>query len=99
MLIYIQLFELGLILFSYEQLAIMLQSEGQAMTKHLDLVPNSLTMFASNSKPNSSLQSQSQGHGSRRGSGRNNFNKGRGGRYNNNGGQHFIPQAAQNFSP
>ena len=77
----------------------MLQSEGQAMTKHLDLVPNSLAMFVSNSKPNSSLQSQSQGHGSRRGRGRNNFNKGIGGRYNNNGGQHFIPQAAQNFSP
>ena len=42
-------------LISYEQLAIMLQNEGQAMTKHLDLVPNSLAMFVSNSKPNSSL--------------------------------------------
>ena len=85
---------------SYEQLAIMLQSEKQAMIEHLDLVPNSLAMFAFNSKSNSSHQNQSQSHGSRRGRGRgrNNFNnnKGRGGRFNTNGGQQY---GGQYFSP
>ena len=39
---------------SYKQLAIMLQSEGQAMTNHLDSVSHSLAMFASNNKASSS---------------------------------------------
>jgi len=76
---------------SYEKLAIMLQSEEQAMTDHLDLVSHSLAMFASNSKANSSTQNQTQNHGSGRGKGRNNSNRGRGGgRYNNFGGQHHF---------
>ena len=39
---------------TYEQLAIMLQSEEQAMTDHLDSVSNSLAMFAFNGKANGS---------------------------------------------
>ena len=76
---------------SYEQFAIMLQSEEKAMTEHSDLVPNSLIMFASNSKSNSSHQNQSQSRGSGRGRGRNNFNtnRGRGGRFNTNGVQQY----------
>nr|XP_023913981.1 uncharacterized protein LOC112025541 [Quercus suber] len=38
---------------SYEQLAIMLQNEEQAIMEHSDSIPNSLAMFTSNSKPNS----------------------------------------------
>ena len=37
---------------SYEQLAIMLQSEEQAIMEHIDSIPHSLAMFASNSKSN-----------------------------------------------
>ena len=39
---------------TYEQIAIMLQSEEQAMTDHLDSVSNSLSMFAFNGKANGS---------------------------------------------
>ena len=62
---------------TYEQLAIMLHSEEQAMAEHSDLVPHSLAMFASNGKANSSSKNQSQNHGSGRGRGRNNSNRGR----------------------
>ena len=41
---------------SYEQLAIIRQSEEQAMTDHLDSVSHSLAMFASNGKVSSSTQ-------------------------------------------
>ena len=75
---------------TYEQLAIMLQSEEQAIAEHSDSVPHSLVMFASNasnSKASSSSQNQSQNHGSRKGRGRNHFNRGKGGgRFNHNGG-------------
>ncbi|KAK9991904.1 hypothetical protein SO802_026889 [Lithocarpus litseifolius] len=72
----------------YEQLAIMLQSEEQAMTDHLDLVSHTIAMFASNGKANgsSSISNQSQNHGSVRGRGRNNANGGRGGGKFNHGG-------------
>ena len=77
---------------SYEQLAIMLQSEEQAIMEHSDSIPHSLAMFASNSKPNGNSHNPSQNHGSGRGRGRNNSYRGRGGgRFNSNGGQHFIP--------
>ena len=73
---------------TYEQLAIMLQSEEQAMIDHLDSVSHSLAMFASNGKASSSTQNQAQNHGSGRGRGRNHSNRGRGvGRYNNFGGR------------
>ena len=85
---------------SYEQLAIMLQSEEQAMTDHMDSVSHNLAMFASNGKANGSTSNQSQNHGSNRGRGRNNANRGRGGGRFNHGGnqQHFSPQASHNFS-
>ena len=41
---------------TYEQLAIMLQSEEQAMTNHLDSVSHYLAMFAFNGKANSNSQ-------------------------------------------
>ena len=44
---------------TYDRLAIMLQSEEQAIAKHLDSVLHSLAMFASNSKASSSSQNQS----------------------------------------
>ena len=85
---------------TYEQLAIMLQSEEQAMTDHLDSVSNSLAMFAFNGKANGSSSHQPQNHGSRRGKGRNNNPRGRsGGRINYGGNQQFSPQASHNFSP
>ena len=49
---------------TYEQLAIMLQSEEQALAEHSDSVLHSLAMFASNSKASSSSQNQFQNHGS-----------------------------------
>ena len=49
---------------TYEKLAIMLQSEEQAIAEHSDSVLHSLAMFASNSKAGSSSQNQSQNHGS-----------------------------------
>ena len=55
---------------TYEQLAIMLQSEEQAMTNHLDSISNSLAMFASNGKAGGNSSHQSQNHGSGRGRGR-----------------------------
>ena len=85
---------------TYEQLAIMLQSEEQAMTDHLDSVSNSLAMFAFNGKANGSSSHQPQNHGSRRGKGRNNNPRGRGGgKFNHGGNQQFSPQASHNFSP
>ena len=86
---------------SYEQLAIMLQSEEQAIMEHSDSIPHSLAMFASNSKPNGNPQNPSQNHGSGRGRGRNHYsNRGRGGgRFNSNGSQQFISQTPQGFSP
>ena len=85
---------------SYEQLAIMLQSEEQTMTDHLDSVSHSLAMFASNGKASSSTQYQAQNHGSGRGRGRNHFNRGSGGgRYNNfGGGQPHFSGGHQPFS-
>ena len=72
---------------TYEQLAIMLQSEEQAMIEHTDSIPYSLAMFAPNCKSNSNSQNPSQNHGSGRGRGRNSSNQGRGGgRYNHNRG-------------
>ena len=71
---------------TYEQLAIMLQSEEQAMIDHIDLVSHNLAMFASNGKTNGSISNQSQNHGLGRGRGRNNANKGRGGGRFNHGG-------------
>ena len=44
---------------TYEQLAIMLQSEEQAIAEHSDSVLHSLAMFVSNSKASSSSQNQS----------------------------------------
>ena len=44
---------------TYEQLAIMLQSEEQAIMEHSDSIPHSLAMFASNSKPNGNSQNPS----------------------------------------
>jgi len=71
---------------TYEQLAIMLQSEEQAMIEHSDSIPHTLAMFASNCKSNSNSQNPSQNHGSGRGRGKNSSNRGRGGgRYNHNG--------------
>ena len=85
---------------TYEQLAIMLQSEEQAIMEHLDSIPHSLPMFSSNSKPNGNSQNPSQNHGSGKGRGKNSFNRGRGGgRFNSNGGQQFKSQAPQGFSP
>ena len=62
---------------TYEQLAIMLQSEEQAITDHMDSISYNLAMFASNGKANDYTSNQSQNHGL--GRGRNNTNKGRGG--------------------
>ena len=85
---------------TYEQLAIMLQSEEQTMTNHLDSVSKSLAMFASNGKAGGNSSHQSQNHGSGRGIGRNNNPRGRsGGRINYGGNQQFSPQASHNFSP
>ena len=68
---------------SYEQLSIMLQSEEQAMMEVSNSIPHSLTMYASNSKPNGNgSNSQSNmylNQGSTKGRGRNNYNRGRGG--------------------
>ena len=64
---------------TYEQLAIMLQSEEQAITDHMDSVSHNLAMFASNGKANGNTSNQSQNHGLGRGRGRNNTNRGRGG--------------------
>ena len=87
-------------LITYEQLAIILQSEEQTMIEHLDSIPHSLAMFASNSKSNSNSQNPSQNHGSGRARGINSSNRGRwGGRYNHNGGQQFTSQTSQGFSP
>ena len=44
---------------TYEQLAIMLQSEEQAIMEHSNSIPHSLAMFASNSKPNSNSHNPS----------------------------------------
>ncbi|KAK7843226.1 pentatricopeptide repeat-containing protein [Quercus suber] len=47
--------------------------------EHSDSILNSLAMFTSNSKPNSTYQNSYQNHGSGRGRGRNNSNRGRNG--------------------
>ena len=60
---------------TYEQLAIMLQSEEQAMTDHSDSVSSSLAMFASHGKQNSNTSYQDYSSG--RGRGRNNNSRGR----------------------
>ena len=44
---------------TYEQLAIMLQSEEQAMIDHLDSISHSLAIFAFNGKANRNSQNQS----------------------------------------
>ena len=85
----------------YEQLAIMLQSEEQAMTDHLDSVSSSLAMFASHGKQGNNTSYQN--HGSGRGRGRNNNSRGRnGGRFSHGGSQQFSPhnlsQSSHNFS-
>lgn len=68
---------------SYKQLAIMLQSEKQAMIDNSDSITHSFAMFASNNKPGSSSKNQAQNHGLGRGRGKNSSKKGRGeGRYN-----------------
>ena len=64
---------------TYEQLAIMLQSEEQVITDHMDSVSHNLAMFASNGKANGNTSNQSQNHGFGKGRGRNNTNRGRGG--------------------
>ena len=55
----------------YEQLVIMLQSEEQAITDHMDSVSHNHAMFASNGKANDNTSNQSQNHGLGRGRGRN----------------------------
>ena len=54
---------------TYEQLAIMLQSEEQTITDHMDSVSHNHAMFASNGKANDNTSNQSQNHGLGRGRG------------------------------
>ena len=86
---------------TYEQFAIMLQNEKQAMTDHSNSVSNSLAMFASHGKQGNNTSYQN--HSSGRGRGRNNNSRGRnGGRFSHGGSQQFSPhnlsQSSHNFS-
>jgi len=73
------------------------------MIDNSDSITHSFAMFSSSSKPGSNSQDEAQNHGSSRGRGRNSSNRGKGGRYNHDSGQHFSPQhfspqASQSFS-